>query len=60
MGVGSNAIGADENLIQNWSHGGPRYGVGQGYYYRELKRFFLDIVFCSENLVCGGGQGYYF
>ena len=23
-GVGYNAIGADENLIQNWSHGGPQ------------------------------------
>ena len=23
LGDGSNSIGADENLIQNWSHGGP-------------------------------------
>ena len=23
VGAGSNSIGADENLIQNWSHGGP-------------------------------------
>ena len=28
VGVGYNAIRADENLIPNWSHGGPQLGGG--------------------------------